>query len=98
MQNRDLVSSRRTFRSTVDYEHGKTKPAHSKAIFFLGADRVGGIDVANYLTEDLAQNLCAIKYQLELRELHGQNLLSSIADLQTAISKLRSVAQGMRSR
>jgi hypothetical protein len=82
----------------VDCGHAKTKPTNSRATFMPGADRVGCIDVENYLTEDLVQMLCAIKSQLELYQMHGLNLSSNIADVQAAICKVQSVAQGIRFR
>jgi signal transduction histidine kinase len=61
----------------------------------ISHQKFSGADLAEYLHEDLAQTLCAVKFHLELfsqSESHGGELASSIGALQGAIRQLSALA------
>jgi hypothetical protein len=61
--------------------------------------RADALGFAGHLIEDVAQALCALKFQLEgpgQNQLQRANRASSIAALQRAIRQLSSIAEEMR--
>jgi hypothetical protein len=100
MQICKLIAPQESARAVAITAFSGFDSKHDPSARLLQNAPAGALDLAEYLHEDLAQTLCAVKIRLEglaPSQLRAAHIASSVAALQDAIRQLSSLAAEIRS-